>query len=38
MKRAYGNPQTSIHYIEKIVDQIANQPEINELKHTTVSN
>lgn len=38
MKRADGNPQTSIDYIEKIVDQISNHPEINELKHTTVSN
>ncbi len=38
MKRADGNPQTSIDYIEKIVDQIANHPEINELKHTTISN
>ncbi|TAN29841.1 MAG: protein-disulfide isomerase [Actinomycetota bacterium] len=38
MKRADGNPQTSIDYIEKIVDQIANNSEINELKHTTIPN
>ena len=36
MKRADGNAQSSIDYIEKIVDQIANHSEINELKHTTI--
>ena len=38
MKRADGNPKASVEYIEKIVDSIANHPEINELKHTTISN
>lgn len=38
MTRANGDAKTSIDYIEKIVDQIANHPEINELKHTTISN
>ncbi len=38
MKRADGNPQNSIDYIEKIVDQIANHSEINEIKHTKITN
>ncbi len=38
MKRADGDPQTSIGYIERLVDQIANNSEINELKHTTIRN
>ncbi|NNN19872.1 MAG: protein-disulfide isomerase [Acidimicrobiaceae bacterium] len=38
MTRADGNPKTSIKYIEQIIDQIANHSDINELKHTTLSN
>lgn len=38
MERIGDDPQKSIEYIEKIVDQISNHSEINELKHTTISN
>lgn len=38
MTRANGDAKYSIHQIEKIVDQINNHSEINELKHTTISN
>lgn len=38
MERVGDDPLKSIDYIETIVDQITNHSEINELKHTTISN
>ncbi|MCL5077149.1 MAG: DsbA family protein [Actinobacteria bacterium] len=36
MARTNGNPKDSIDHIERIVGQIKNHSEINELKHTTI--